>query len=85
MCIRDRFGETGLRTSAGISVLAAVPRASRSAARVDVAYPLARDQHAKGFDIRVTYRITGRGFWREPAQLTRARLGSPTTDIFSWP
>ena len=79
------FGETGLRTSAGISVLAAVPRASRSAARVDVAYPLARDKHAKGFDIRVTYRITGRAFWREPAQLTRARLGSPTTDIFSWP
>ena len=79
------FGETGLRSSAGVSVLTAVPRASRSVARVDVAYPLAPDKHAKGFDIRVTYRITGRAFWREPTQLTRARLGSPTTDIFTWP
>lgn len=82
---RVPFGETGFRGNAGVSVLAAVPRASRSVARVDVAYPLAPDKHAKGLDIRVTYRVSGRAFWREPTQLTRARLGSPTTDIFAWP
>lgn len=79
------YGETGTRGSLGVSVLAAVPRESRSVARVDIAYPLAPDKHAKGFDIRVTYRIAARAFWREPSQLTRARLGSPTTDIFTWP
>lgn len=79
------FGESGFRASAGLSVLAAVPRQSRSVARVDIAYPLARDPNAKGLDVRVSYRVTPRAFWREPTQISRARLGSPTTDIFSWP
>ncbi len=79
------FGEDGFRSSVGLSLLAAVPRASRSVARVDVAYPLVADTHARGVDIRVTYRITGRAFWREPIQIARARRGSPTTDIFTWP
>ncbi|MBL0171982.1 MAG: hypothetical protein IPP90_14920 [Gemmatimonadaceae bacterium] len=79
------FGEDGFRSSVGLSLLAAVPRASRSVARVDVAYPLVADKQAKGVDIRVTYRITGRAFWREPTQIARARRGNPTTDIFTWP
>jgi hypothetical protein len=79
------FGESAFRGSLGVSVLAAVPRASRSFARVDVAYPLAPDKHAKGFDVRVTFRATNRAFWREPPQIARARLGNPTTDIFTWP
>ena len=79
------FGEDGFRSSAGLSLLAAVPRASRSVARVEAAYPLVADKHARGVNIRVTYRITGRAFWREPTQIARARRGSPTTDIFSWP
>jgi len=79
------FGESAFRGSLGISVLAAVPRASRSFARVDIAYPLVPDAHAKGVDVRVGFRATTRAFWREPAQITRARLGTPTTDIFTWP
>jgi len=79
------FGSDAFRSSAGVSLLAAVPRASRSFARVDVAYPLVADRHAKGFDIRVAFRATNRAFWREPLQIARARLGNPTTDIFTWP
>ena len=79
------FGENGTRGSLGLSLLAAVPRESRSVARVDVAYPLVKDLHAKGVEVRVSYRSFGRAFWREPTQIARARLGSPTTDIFTWP
>ena len=82
---RVPFGETGFRGAVGLSLLAAVPRESRSVARVDVAYPLAKDVNAKGVEIRVSYRSAGRAFWREPTQISRARLGSPTTDIFTWP
>ncbi len=79
------FGQSAFRGSVGVSVLAAVPRASRSFGRVDIAYPLVSDKHAKGVDIRVSFRATARAFWREPVQITGARLGSPTTDIFTWP
>jgi hypothetical protein len=79
------FGESAFRASAGLSLLVAVPRESRSVARVDFAFPIVKDRYAKGVDIRVTYRVNGRTFWREPTQISRARLSSPTTDIFSWP
>lgn len=79
------YGESAFRGSVGVSVLAAVPRASRSLARVDIAYPLVADRHAKGVDVRVSYRATARAFWREPSQIARARLANPTTDIFTWP
>lgn len=79
------FGESAFRASAGLSLLAAVPRASRSLARVDVAYPLVKDAHAKGVDVRVSYRMAARAFWREPFALARVRVMNPTTDIFSWP
>jgi hypothetical protein len=79
------FGRDATRASLGLSVLAAVPRNSRSLARVDVAYPLVRDSHAKGAEVRVSFRATPRVFWREPVQIARARLATPSTDIFGWP
>lgn len=79
---RVPFGESAFRSSLGVSLLAAVPRASRSVARVDVAYPLVRDAHAKGVDVRVSYRVAARAFWREPFALTRVRITNPTADIF---
>jgi hypothetical protein len=82
---RVPFGESAFRSSAGVALLAAVPRASRSLARVDIAYPLVPDAHAKGVDVRVSYRVAARAFWREPFALSRVRVTSPTTDIFSWP
>lgn len=82
---RVPFGTSAFRSSVGIGVLAAVPRASRSLGRIDIAYPIVADKHAKGVDIRVTFRAATRAFWREPLQIARARLARPTTDIFTWP
>lgn len=79
------YGESAFRGSVGVALLAAVPRASRSNARVDIAYPLVADRHAKGVDVRVSFRAAARAFWREPSPIARARLANPTTDIFTWP
>lgn len=79
------FGVNAFRAGAGISLLAAVPRRSRSVARVDLAYPLVPDAQAKGLDVRVTYRLASRLFLREPGAIARARLAAPTSDVFSWP
>jgi hypothetical protein len=82
---RVPFGQNAFRNSAGVGLLAAVPRASRSLGRIEIAYPVVADAHAKGIDVRVSYRIAARAFWREPFALTRARVMNPTTDIFGWP
>lgn len=79
------FGVNAFRAGAGVSLLAAVPRRSRSVARVDLAYPLVPDAQAKGLDVRVTYRLASRLFWREPAGIARARAAVPTSDVFTWP
>ena len=79
------FGASGTRASAGIGILAAVPRQSRSLARVDFAYPLMSDKNAKDLVIRFTFGLTGRSFWRESGQIARARLGTSASDIFTWP
>ncbi|MBL0938407.1 MAG: hypothetical protein IBJ03_05915 [Gemmatimonadaceae bacterium] len=79
------FGVNAFRSGAGVSLLAAVPRTSRSVAKVEIAYPLVPDRHAKGLDVRVSYRIASRLFWREPDGISRARAAMPTTDVFVWP
>ncbi len=79
------FGANGTRGTVGVSLLAAVPRESRSLARLDFGLPFIPDKSAKDFAIRFTYSIIGRSFWREPADITRARLGAASSDIFSWP
>ncbi|WP_434479332.1 hypothetical protein [Gemmatimonas sp.] len=79
------YGTNGTRGSVGLSLLAAVPRESRSMARVDFAFPFVPDDNAKDFSVRFTYTVAGRSFWREPWQLARARLGAVASDIFTWP
>lgn len=79
------FGTTTTRASAGVSLLAAVPRSSRGLGRVDIAVPLVPDDGAGAYVVRVGWQITGREFWREPAAITRARVAGPTSGIFVWP
>jgi hypothetical protein len=79
------YGTTATRASAGVSLLAAVPRASRGLGRVDVAVPLVPDEGAGAYVVRVGWEVTGRDFWREPAAITRARVAGPTSGIFIWP
>jgi hypothetical protein len=79
------FGASGTRGSVGVSVLAAVPRESRSLARLDFAFPFVPDKQAKDYAIRFTYTVAGRSFWREPFQIARARVATAASDIFTWP
>ncbi len=79
------FGSSSTRGSVGLSVLTAVPRESRSLARLDFAFPYVPDRGAKDFSVRFTYTIAGRSFWREPFQIARARLATSASNIFTWP
>ncbi len=79
------FGTTtGVRASAGVSILAAVPRQSRRLLRVDFAMPVVDDPHAK-FDIRVSTSRSPRDFWREPGDIARLRAVLPPAGVFGWP
>ena len=79
------FGTTtGVRASAGVSILAAVPRQSRRLLRVDFAMPLMDDPDAK-FDIRVSTSRSPSEFWREPGDISRLRAVLPPARVFGWP
>jgi hypothetical protein len=78
------FGVTSdVRASAGISLLASVPRESRRLLRVDFAVPLVDDSHAK-YEIRVSTSRTPREFWREPGDIARLRAVLPPVGVFGW-
>ena len=78
------FGVTSdVRASAGISLLASVPRESRRLLRVDLAIPLVDDSHAK-YEIRVSTSRTPREFWREPGDIARLRAVLPPVGVFGW-
>lgn len=73
-----------LRASVGASLLAAYPAGSKRVLRVDVAVPLRRDG-GRGWDVRMSGERTVRRFWREPADVTRARTGPVPSSLFTWP
>jgi hypothetical protein len=75
---------TGLRTSVGAGILAAVPRQSRRLIRLDVAVPLIHDPHA-GYEVRLTTSRPIRGLWREPGDVARVRAILPPAGVFAWP
>jgi hypothetical protein len=75
---------TGLRTSVGAGLLAAVPRQSRRLIRLDVAVPLVHDPHG-GYEVRLTTSRPIRGLWREPGDVARVRAILPPAGIFAWP
>ena len=79
------FGETVTpRVGAGMAMIFAVPRSSRRNLRVDVVAPLTPDDGAHwGVNVTIT---SGRPrFWREPADLARARSAARTPVVFGWP
>lgn len=79
------FGQnTGVRGSAGISLLAAVPPRSQRMWRVDFAFPV-RGGPETGFELRVSSRNATRIFWREPGDVRSNRQRSIPTSIFNWP
>lgn len=78
------LGVTG-RTKVGIGVglLAAFPPESHRLWRLDVAFPVTRDAHAR-WDVRLTG-IWSRAFWREPDDVVRGRSGAAPSTTFTWP
>ncbi len=75
---------TPVRTSVGVSLLAAVPAASGQLWRLDLALP-----NVPGQGVRLALRISHEDgtimFWREPRDVTIARERSVPQSLFSWP
>lgn len=76
---------TSARASLGIGLLAAVPRNSRRMGRLDLAVPLTRATGVDSYEVRFTVTTSGRGFWRDPGDLSPARLRPPLANIFYGP
>ncbi len=79
------FGSnTGVKYSAGISLLASVPPRSQRLWRLDLAFPIHPDNGAK-WTIRLTSHNLTRMFWKEPNDVDRNRERAIPTSIFNWP
>ncbi len=78
------FGvDSPTKVGVGVGLLVAVPARSQRHWRLDVALPVSADPHA-GWEVRVT-RVGVPVFWREPADVARARAGAAPSAIFTWP
>ncbi len=75
---------TPLRSTFGLSILAAVPPRSRRLWRVDFAMPVGNDPDRK-FEVRFSSDDRTRVFWREPRDVTRARERTIPNSLFTWP
>ena len=71
------------KVGVGVGLLAAIPPQSRQLWRLDVAAPVSADAHAR-WEVRLTV-TRARDFWREPNDVTRARVGAAPSTIFTWP
>lgn len=75
--------DSPLRSTVGISILAAVPPRSKRTWRLDLAMPVRGDSDGK-FEVRLVHNIAGRD-WREPGDASRSRERSVPSSVFSWP
>lgn len=74
-----------VRSSVGVSLLAAVPAQSQTTWRVDIAAPLDRGGGAhRSIEIRFVSENRARSSLRQADDLSRARAGTAATNIFSW-
>ena len=74
-----------VRSSVGVSLLAAVPAQSQTTWRVDIAAPLDRGAGAhRSIEIRFVSENRARSSLRQADDLARARAGTAATNIFSW-
>jgi hypothetical protein len=79
------FGSnTGVKYSAGISLLASVPPRSQRLWRLNLVFPIHPDNGAKWSLRLMSYNFTRR-FWKEPNDVGRNRERSIPTSIFNWP
>jgi hypothetical protein len=79
------FGSsTGVKYSAGFSVLASVPPKSQSLWRLDIVFPI-NPSHGAKWSARITTHNFTRMFWKEPPDVARNRERAIPTSIFNWP
>lgn len=70
------FGETtSWQASAGVALLAAIPRGARHTWRFDVAIPLTNGGRPGSFELRARIADFTRHFWRDPGDIARVREG----------
>ena len=78
------FGVTSqMKTGVGAGLLVAIPPQSKRLWRVDVAWPVSPDAHAR-WEVRLTTSSVG-GFWSEPRDIAQVRAGAAPSLIFTWP
>ena len=73
------------RFGAGIGLLAAIPPRSKRLYRMDLAFPLSPDAHAKRFELRISSGDETRDFLREPGDVRRSRSRTVPASVFTWP
>jgi hypothetical protein len=76
---------TGVRTSIGAGLMAAVPRQSQRLFRLDVAVPLVRGGTTRSWTARLFTTAAYPTFWREPADVSRLRAARPASELLLWP
>ena len=79
------FGEnTSIKTGVGVSFLAAVPPRSKRLFRLEIAYPVTPEPHAR-LELRVLATDLTRHFWQDPGDVRRSRESTVPASIFNWP
>jgi hypothetical protein len=79
------FGRNSpLKVGLGVGLLAALPPGSQQLWRVDVAYPVTSDPHAR-LELRLTSSNLARLGWREPYDVERSRGRTVPQGVFRWP
>jgi hypothetical protein len=76
---------TGIKASAGIGLIAAVPPRSRRAWRIDLAVPINDRGDTKSLELRFTNLDATRWFWREPGDVQMGRERSIPNSVYNWP
>jgi len=77
------FGvDSPTKVGVGVGLLVAVPPRSQRLWRLDFAFPVSPDAHAR-WEVRLTG-VWIRVFWREPDDVTRGRAGAAPSKIFVW-
>lgn len=75
---------TPIRTSVGVSLLAAVPVGAKRTYRVDVSMPINREPGGARYELRFTWIDRTRLLWREPHDVSRVRTGAVPSNLMKW-
>jgi hypothetical protein len=85
------YGVSTTRSSVGVSLMTAYPSGSKRLYRIDLAIPLQRAMVGGGLaaphaiELRFSSGDPAAAFWREPEDVSRARLTTGPTQLFTWP